>query len=313
MSISSLSFTFVSNLYQPAGAAPVAATDRRAAPAASPVGQGDEPRGRGPPNRLVQAIMTALREMGLGAAAPAPAAPAVPTAAGSTAATSTGATSPTTNTTTTTTAPTQATSSITAPVPVTGTATPAASAEAVASAVHQFAHELFVALRPAGAGHGSNDAPGRRDGEVGHKGHHGHHGWKASGYGDIAQRLDALAQSLAPATGTTPVGDRAALPASSVSITITLQEDASAAPAVDGALPTTASTTGAATAPVRNPLLDAFSTLFNAIKPPGTPATDVDMTASLRTFLEALATALRPESASSSPAPAVGSLLNLSA
>ena len=310
MSISSLSFTFVSNLYQPAGAAPVAATDRRAPPAASPVGQGDEPRGRGPQKRLVQAMMTALQEMGLGAAAPAPTAPTAPTAAGSTAATSAGAASPTTNTT----APTQASSPITAPVPVTGTATPATSADAVASAVHQFAHELFVALRPAGAGHGYNDAPGRRDGEVGHKGHHGHHGhhgWKASGYGDIAQRLDALAQSLAPATGTTPVGDRAALPASPVSIP--LQEDASAAPAVDGALPTTASTTGAATAPVRNPLLDAFSTLLNAIKPPGTGATDVDMTSSLRTFLEAMATALRPESAGSSPAPAVGSLLNLTA
>ncbi len=64
---------------------------------------------------------------------------------------------------------------------------------------YAFAHELYSALRGAGSDDDSGHARGGRPEKPGH---HGHHGMSNSAYGDLAQRLEALAQSLdtAPAS-----------------------------------------------------------------------------------------------------------------
>ncbi|MBW8829316.1 MAG: hypothetical protein JF606_07785 [Burkholderiales bacterium] len=342
MSATSLSFTFV-NTYAPLGAKPVAASDTKLTPA--PAAQEDnkassEQRPGGGENRLVLAIMSALREIGLAGQAVAPAA-------------ATQAKSD--PTTTATSATTAATSSIsidqavaTTPAPV-ATFTPntaaspeaaseampsaADSAAAVESAVHQFAHELFSAMRQIGGGPDGNDH-GHEGRHRGHE-HHHRHGQR---YGDMSQRLEALAQAVggsaqAPVTGDTPTS---APVSSSGSITLAVQDGQDAATIPAGrvaAAPTQASTaasqsqtTTSATAtspattptpaavPPKNALLDAFSKLFNANKPQSAGTTEPDMQGKLRTFLHTLAAAMQqPGATSIAPTPQIGSLLNITA
>lgn len=175
--------------------------DSDAAPAA-PARATDGPGRRNP---LVAAMMSALKSlMPSGASTAAATTPSAPAAASTAVAT------------TTTAATTAATSTAT-----TATATPAAAdpATALRDAAYAFAHELYNALR------GGNSGGGQGDGEGAHhhhrRHHHHHHRAERSegGYGDLAQRLTALAQKLdgtaaspTPATPTTPVTPAAATP-----------------------------------------------------------------------------------------------------
>lgn len=207
MSIASLSFTLV-NTYAPLSARPVAASDTKSAP--PPAAQEDnkvsgEQRPSGGENRMVLAIMSALREIGLVSQAAPAAASAVTTApatakpaATATAMPATAAASSTASTSqaAATTPATDATST-----PNTATSTDAASAAtssatdstaAVESAVHQFAHELFSAMRHIGRGtDGDQDDHGE-----GHRRNHEHHHRHGHRYGDMSQRLEALAQTV---------------------------------------------------------------------------------------------------------------------
>jgi hypothetical protein len=315
MSITSVSFTFIS-AYLPVASSSAepakATTQASAAPTAAPVSppsrasdaDGDrdgDRRTAGPASRLAQAIMTALHAIGLDAPATPPKAPG----AGSTAPPSTpgGA----------------------APPAAAGEAPAAAAGKApsVASAVYQFAHELYAALRPAGRGDGSGEGREHGRGEGHRQASHGEHGWKSQGYGDIAQRLDALAQRLtqatsaaSPAGGSTPV---------STSIVVAVKDGAPPAQPTEVAakMPATAApATGAANATPTNPapndamhpLVEAFTKLFNAVQPQGTAPTETDMTAKLGAFLKAMAESLSSAATSGGTgALAVGGLIDVKA
>jgi hypothetical protein len=343
MSVTSLSFTFV-NLYSSQAAKPVASPERStppapAVPAAAAEAKhcGGERPARGP-NRLVEAMMSALRELGFGAASPAspasgdaasattsPAADGAADAAvaaqpadqGSAVATQTPAADAA-----------QQTEGSVAATPAQPAAEPAVSLE---QAVHQFAHELFSALRQIGRGESPDQGANRVEGAGGHRHHHGWRREGGDGYGDMAQRLDALAQTYAAPAVDAGASDAASAsgPAVSTSISITLtvqdgQADAAAA-APSPTAETTASvaepaaatdaapTAVAAPAAQRNPLLDAFSKLFGALKPQAAGAAPADMADKLRTFLQTLAQAMRPEAMSSAPTPQVGGLVDVTA
>lgn len=280
MSITSLTFSFVS-CYAPQAAAPAAAAERQKGAAASAKTEAcDSPRPAGPEKRLVQAMVEVLHELGFGA--PAGSATGVATGAAAAAAQTTAAGA--------------ATAAAATPPAV----APGASVE---SAVIPFAHALFEALRQ-GGGAQAHDS-GRADDAAGHRHHHGHHGARHQGYVGMSQRLEALAQTLeAPAAA----GSSTA-PTRGPSVSITLAVD-------DGQADAPVSTTDAAAAatPAKNPLLDAFSKLFTALKPLATSAgTETDMAAKLRSFLQTLAQALQPDAASDGHSAAVGGLVNATA
>jgi hypothetical protein len=331
MSIASLSFTFLSaNLpvSSPSADPAKAVAQAPAAPTSSPAANrasdsdGDrdgDRRSAGPTSRLSQAIMAALHAIGLDA----PAAPATASGAGSTAAPTPPGTAPAPATTTTPATP-----------PTTGGATPPATttpAQNIASAVYQFAHELYAALRPAGRSEGAGQGHEHGGGEGRRHESHGDHGWKSQGYGDIAQRLDALAQRLtqapsAPANGTANAAG-ANGGSTSVTVTVTLNDGAPTAATSDvatktPAIPATPSAaTGAVPTPASpasndatKPLMDAFTKLFNALQPQGTAPTESDTTAKLSAFLKALAQSLSPAAANGGTQPmAAGSLVHITA
>ena len=204
--ITSLSFTFV-NTYASQPAKPAAATERPASSEQAEKSSCGENRAAPRQNRLVEAMMSALRELGFGSPAAAPAADATPAApAAATAATpaqsdvavatniATPAATATDAAAATATQATSATDSTTA-VAATDSSAPAAVTDAAAkpavsveAAVHQFAHELFRALRQVGRGDSSDQESNRIDGDGGRRHHHGHNGWRSEGYGDMAQR-----------------------------------------------------------------------------------------------------------------------------
>ena len=192
--------------------------------------------------------------------------------------------------------------------------------------MYQFAHELFRALRQVGRGEGSEERPGRIESEGGHKRHHGHHGWRREGYGDMTQRLEALSQTFTAQTPAAPAADaQPGVPvSSSISITLTVQDGQADAPvqALTTAAPPPATVDVAVEAPAsagpvqsspKNPLLEAFSKLFNALKPQRPAMPDADMGDKLRLFLHSLAQAIRPEAMSSIQTPQVGGLVNVTA
>ena len=76
---------------------------------------------------------------------------------------------------------------------------------------------------------------------------------------------------------------------------------------------TATSPAAAATSPAKNPLLEAFSKLFSAIKPQGAGMADTDMSSKLRTFLQTLAQAMRPETMATIQTPQIGGLMNVTA
>jgi len=266
----SLSFTIV-NTYAPQSAPPAAAVERKT-PAVQDNDAGCEHKR--PPsrqNRLADAMMSALRELGFGATAPAASAAITTTA-----------------------------------TPAKADAASAADASGrVESAVQQFAHALFQALRQGGSGSkNSEEDSGRVAGQRHHRRGEG------QGYGNLSQRLEALSQTVAaPATAATP----AAAPAPTPSVDAT----PAAAPVAAGTTPPAASIAVPVATAAKTPLLDAFTKLFNALKPAATdnmaatPATD--MSEKLRQFLQSLAQALAPDTSGSVQRAQLGGLVNLTA
>lgn len=300
MSITSLSFNFV-NVYASQGAAPAAATQRAAPPA--PVSAEDrcceEQRPGGRQNRLAQAMMSALRELGLGgSAAPAPA----PATSAQATASEAGAAS---------TAPAAAANTPAEVDVVADTGASSAPAADVESAVYQFAHALFQTLRQ--ENNSSEDDSRRAEGAHGHRRRHGHghghdHGSRQT-YGDLPQRLEALAQTFGTpvpaAVADEPQVASAEPPIAPVAATKPPQaQPLDAEPAI---------TNVAATNTSKNALLEAFSKLFAALRPQNTATTETDMAAKLRLFLHTLAQALRPEEMHGDHALQVGGLVNVTA
>lgn len=260
MTVTSLSFTLITTC-APQGAQPAAAVPRKAPPLQDDDGGCGHTRPASRQNRLADAMMSALRELGFG-----------------------GTAAPTITTTTT---------------PATSEAASVANAPAsVESAVQQFAHALFQALRQSGHGKKDSDDDSGRVAGHGHRRHHQHPG-QGHGYGNLSQRLEALSQT---AGTTAPGATTAAAPAS-----------AAGTPAV--ATPTPVATPVAP--PAKNPLLDAFTKLFDTLKPAATgttasaPATD--MADKLRQFLHTLAQALAPDTMGSVQRAQVGGLVDVSA
>lgn len=362
MSVTSLSFTFV-NMYSTPAAKPAA--ERPALPAQKeetrPV---EERRPGGGPNRLVQAMMTALRELGLGSPSGSPtgAPPAAP--ANAPASTPALASNATPSATSAVASEESAAAASSVVETVTGSATSAAeasdaarttrSAETLESAVHQFAHELFRALRQIGRGETSDDRSDRSDrsdrfdrsdrvdGHRGHRHHHhGHHGWRRHGYGDMSERLQALAQTFAAPAAVQSAGPATtgATVSTSISITLTVQGAQLPGSPMQGlgtsaAIPTaalttpspatstdevaqdvevTAATPAAPAEPAKNPLLEAFSKMFALLKPQGESGAETDIASKLRTFLQTLAETMRPQSMRDIQTPQVGGLVNITA
>lgn len=270
MTISSMSFNFV-NVYTTsvspakAGGMPAAATDRtERAPGA------DSDRGAEHPNRLVQALGAALREIGIGVGA-------------------TEGTSANTGSTATTDTP----------------ATPSTVSD-IDTAVQEFAHALLGAL---GAGREARGRSGehRQDGEHRHHEHSHDHGLRSTGYGDLAQRLERLSQTIvkmppaapatsAPATAVSPVADT----------------PSSLAPEVQSDVSTMAPTTSVRAE--ASPLITAFSKLFDALQPnapaesPGT-----SMATRLQQFLHTASQALSRSGLDVAAAPQIGAFVDASA
>ncbi len=130
------------------------------------------------------------------------------------------------------------------------------------------------------------------------------------GYGNLSQRLEALSQTVAaPATAATP----AAAPAPTPSVDAT----PAAAPVAAGTTPPAASIAVPVATAAKTPLLDAFTKLFNALKPAATDTTAAtpatDMSEKLRQFLQSLAQALAPDTSGSVQRAQLGGLVNLTA
>ena len=256
MTITSLTFTIV-NTYAPQNPTPASTVERKSPPAQTDDSCCEHKRPANRQNRFADAMMSALRELGFGGTA---------------------ATAPATATAT------PAASTPAAPATPAAEAAPAANSSAsVESAVQQFAHTLFQALRQSGnSSTKAVDRDERVEGHGHHRQHHHRHHGEGQGYGNMSQRLEALSQTFAaPAAATTTVAGPAAA------------------------------------APAKNPLLDAFTKLFNTLRPASagsaaaTPATD--MAEKLRLFLHTLAQALAPDTMGSLQRAQVGGMLNLMA
>jgi hypothetical protein len=147
------------------------------------------------------------------------------------------------------------------------------------------------------------------------------------GYGNLAQKLEQLAQTLGapasatgtattPATATTATGSAVSTTSAPTPAVATSTATATTAPATST---TPAASTAPATHTTANRLLAAFTKLFSALQPKSTtPAADApatDMVARLKQFLTTLAQNLQPGAgavATSVPS-ASGSLLDVTA
>jgi hypothetical protein len=280
----SLSFTIV-NTYAPQGAKPATPVERKTPPVQDDDASREHKRPPSRQNRLADAMMSALRELGFGAAATA----------------ATPAASPPAGTTASTAAPAQ--------TEVASAAAPAS----VESAVQQFAHALFQALRQGDSDKKDSDGDAGRVAGHGHHRHHHHHHrhhrhGEGQGYGNLSQRLEALSQTVGtPAAAATPASATAAAAPVETATTSTTPPP----PA------TTVVVVAPVATPAKTPLLDAFTKLFNALKPASTetavttPATD--MAEKLRLFLHTLAQALAPDTMGSVQGAQVGGLVNVTA
>jgi hypothetical protein len=303
MDISSVSLTYFSMVSTPSASAPV----RDVAPAANDHAvakkersEGHEPRRR---NVLFDAMMSALREMGLGkpsaqggstASSAAPAAGANP------------ASSP---------APSQAAA------PATDAAAATTPAPSLEDAVLSFANALWQALR---GDEGSRHRRGRDDDGDDHRHHHHHHhhGHRhGRDYAGLASRVEALAvriETRAPAAapavtapavkspklpGTDPVPMDAAAPAKVVSaatpVAVTPVDSKTTPPA-----PTTA--------PVKGSLVESFAAMLKTLRGGDQPAGTAGPESSLAAFLHSLARGLDTDRSAPSMS-VVGVMINVSA
>lgn len=194
-----------------------------------------------------------------------------------------------------------------APAPDAAATAPAGdtTAPGVKGAVFEFASALFQAL---GSGTGEPAASDER-----HRNHgHGHayaygrrsHAWASDAYAGLAQRLEALAETLESSAGAAPPATPAAPAASTAPETLT------APPAAEASTGTTsppAEPTPTAPAAEPTPLVSPFGGLLEALRVP--LATGSDVAARLATFLHQLAQALHPALAAPAP-PSAGLLLD---
>jgi hypothetical protein len=211
--------------------------------------------------------------------------------------------------------PAKATDSSTAPATTSTDATSSLKDAAMA-----FAHELFNALRSAGSGRDGGDSTSEGGRVHGH--HHHHHG---HGYGDMAQRLERLAdQVAAPAKATQAAQPDAA--AVSITASLTTASINTTSNSADGSNTTSVNLTtvnlsltqqpaAADTAKQESPLLSAFRKLFDALQPASaSDAAKPDAASGLASFLRQLAQSLRNGQDAAAPAvPTQGSLISVAA
>lgn len=213
--------------------------------------------------------------------------------------------------------PAKATDSSTAPATASTDATSSLKDAAMA-----FAHELFNALRSAGSGRDGGDSASE-GGRV--HGHHHHHHGHGHGYGDMAQRLERLADQVAAPSK----ASQAAQPdAAAVSITASLTTASinTTSNSADGSNTTSVNLTtvnlsltqqpaAADTAKQESPLLSAFRKLFDALQPASAgDAAKPDAASGLASFLRQLAQSLRSGQDAAAPAvPTQGSLISVAA
>ncbi|MEP7294684.1 MAG: hypothetical protein ABI702_00740 [Burkholderiales bacterium] len=296
MSIGSISFTVV-NLYETPSkrdVPSVAGTCHAPKPATPDNDAAESEKAGGRRSKLVEAMMEALKQLGL-TGAPATTTPAVADAASTgttvTATKAIGATP--TSTATQAAAATAPTTPAPAPVATDATASPATAADAVPQAVAQFAHALWTALQGSAKSGTVGIEPASAPPQAHHHHHHRTHGSK-HGYDSFAQRLEALASASDP-VATAPV-----------SATTSTDSATAADPAAvkDTAVPTAAT----------SPLADAFGKLVTALRGGTTVATgtSTDNATLLNRFLHTLAHALQSPTTDGAPA-TTGTLVNVTA
>jgi len=188
-----------------------------------------------------------------------------------------------------------------------------------------FAHELFNALRSAGSGRDGGDSASER-GRVHGRGHH-HHG-HGHGYGDMAQRLERLADQVAAPAAAAAASQPAQPDTAAVSITASLTTASINATrnGADGSTTTSVNLTTvnlsltqpaavADTSKQESPLLSAFRKLFAALQPASAgDAAKPDAASGLASFLRQLAQSLRSGQDAAAPAlPTQGSLISVAA
>lgn len=302
MSIASISFNFFSQVAPAPSSVPAAPA---AGPAPAPAPQSCEPHGhQGRRNVLYEAMMAALRELGL-TAAPQQPAPTSPAAAPGAAPLPAPAPAPVVAVVTTA-----------GPAPVAGApaVAPAAGtppATSVEDAVFAFAHALWQAVR----GGDSDGSRRERRGDDDHEGRHGHrrhgheHGYgMARGYTGLATRLEALAvrvdSSTTPASPS-PVVDSGVTPAPTPAPV--------AVPAVQSEVAPAPATTPAAAVAAPSPLAQAFDAMMRVLRAinPNAPSADAGAP-SLASFLHSLARGLDSDR-STPPMSGVGIVINIHA
>lgn len=304
MSIASISFNFFSQVAPAPSSVPAAPA---AGPAPAPAPQSCEPHGhQGRRNVLYEAMMAALRELGL-TAAPQQPAPTSPAAAPGAAPLPAPAPAPVVAVVTTA-----------GPAPVAGApaVAPAAGtppATSVEDAVFAFAHALWQAVR----GGDSDGSRRERRGDDDHEGRHGHrrhghgheHGYgMARGYTGLATRLEALAvrvdSSTTPASPS-PVVDSGVTPAPTPAPV--------AVPAVQSEVAPAPATTPAAAVAAPSPLAQAFDAMMRVLRAinPNAPSADAGAP-SLASFLHSLARGLDSDR-STPPMSGVGIAINIHA
>lgn len=262
MSVTALSFTF--NLYAPTAPTAPAKPALEPSPQVTKTDAAPGDTAAGPrPQRLAQALGTALRELGVGS---------------------------------------------------TDTATGGA---AVDTAVHAFAHALWDALAPPTRDAGGRSGEHRQDGAHGHHGHH--HGARAA-YGDLAQRLEALSQTVAatPDAGSQPISVTPPTPATAPAAAdgVAATETPVRAAEVPADTTPTAPAPAATTSAARSPLIDAFAKLYAALQPQAASASAGDIAGKLQQFLHTLAQSLGGGTTSpvaDAPVPTSGAFVDVSA
>jgi hypothetical protein len=327
MSIASISSSLV-NLYSAQGAS-ASTPARNATPAAdADHGAHRNERATGRRSVLVDAMLTALKELGLGslpgadapATTPTDATPATPPAAADTATPAIASTDDA--------AATASTTSTTS----TASGDDSANFGDVTQAVAHFAHALWSAVRDtdaAKAGEVGVDNDTRTG--TGRRHHHRHAHGAEHGYDNLAERLAALASVTDPAAASLKTATEVAQHA--VANATAAQPDPTAAAAdptaaTDAATATTTTTAGAdassvvvaadptaaATAPtaVPSPLADAFGQLLTALRGGSAPS-DSESAALLSRFLQTLAAALQPSQVASAAPVATGALIDVTA
>lgn len=314
MSIASISGGSNPWLQRSSDAASAAPPGRHRREAANESESAERPGRRNP---LVAAMMQALQSLMPASSGTATTAPSAATSA-----TATGTAAASTAAATTTTTADTATPATDVATPTDSPSTDAKPAVDLKQAAMAFAHELFHALKGNGQEGGDGDS-GRGYGR-GH-GHHHHHGSDraaGSGYGDLAQRLEALAQQLGgtstPAAAGTATTATAAAPSAGTDAAAAAgapTTPAASTTAAAGATAATAATTltgqglsitihielagGTAAKPTPatgsdSRLLSAFKDLLNALNPTGstaapssTTSTSTESTASTSTVAPA--------------------------